>query len=93
MSEYLWDSHPPLLLKINTSKKTPPGNYEIFVTFTYSDGTQICVEKTAIPIHLKSSIERNQWKIAITGIIIAVTSPAWGSILSHFVTEYLLPLL
>jgi len=91
MSEYKWGSHPPLLLKLNTSEKTPSGDYEIFVIFTYSDGTDVCAEKTSISIHVRSSIERHQWKMAITAIIIAVTSPAWGEVLSHLVKTYILP--
>lgn len=91
MSEYKWGSHPPLLLTINTSEKAPSGDYEVFVIFTYSDGTDVSTEKTSIPIHVRSSIERHQWKIAITGIITAITSPAWGEVISHLVKTYILP--
>lgn len=91
MSEYKWESHPPLSLKLNTSEATPSGDYEIFVIFTYSDGIDVYTEKTSIPIHVRSSIERHQWKIAIIGIIIAVTSPVWGEVLSHLVKTYILP--
>lgn len=91
MSEYKWDSHPPILLKLNTSEKTPSGDYEISVILTYSDGKFVHTEKAFIPIHVKTLIERHQWKIAVIGLAIAVTSPMWGEVLSHLVRTHVLP--
>jgi hypothetical protein len=77
---------------LNTYKKAKSGNYVVNFIFTYSvDGKEYFVTEKEAHIHLTSLIERHQWKIAIVGIIIALTSPGWGEILSNWVKTFIIP--
>ena len=92
LTETMVDSTPPILLHLNTYKKAKSGNYVVNFIFTYSvDGKEYFVTEKEAHIHLTSLIERHQWKIAIVGIIIALTSPGWGEILSNWVKTFIIP--
>lgn len=72
MPEHTWDGMPPLLLALNTSKKTPPGDYDIYLVLTYSARKQILTDQKKVTVHVKSAVERH-WKKA-TILAIAITA-------------------
>ena len=72
MCENMWDGLSPLLLKVNTSPKARPGDYEITLVLMYFDGTNIQADQKNVVVHVKDWIERNPIAIPIIGIIISV---------------------
>jgi len=64
----------PIVLTINTSKKAPPGDYDITFVFTYSDNQNIYQDFKTTPFHISSTWERNQLKFQIAAVSIALAS-------------------
>lgn len=71
ISEDEWDKEPPLLLKVNTAKNAPPGDYDITFAFTYSDSQNFYQDHKTVQFHISSWWERNQAWITIGATIVA----------------------
>lgn len=74
IGEWEWDGEPPLLLKLNTSKKARPGDYDITFTFTYGDAQNLAQDYKTTGFHVSSWWERNELWLAILAILIALAS-------------------
>jgi hypothetical protein len=64
----------PILLKLNTSKTAPSGDYDITFVFTYSDNQSMYQSYETTQFHISSLWERNQLWITITAASIAFVS-------------------
>ena len=74
MSENSWDDYPPILLTIITNKKAPKGDYDIYLTFTYSIQGNLSQDQKVVQFHINNWWERNQGWIGIIGAFIAIVS-------------------
>ncbi len=74
MAESAWDTHPPLLVQLNTSPKAPSGDYYISLVFTYGNSENILQDSQTTQIHVNSWWERNQGWVSFLGILIALLS-------------------
>ena len=70
MSESKWDDYPPLLLKLNTDKKAPSGDYNIGLAFTYTTEDEVDINKETMNIHITSWTDRHGRTSIIIGIAV-----------------------
>lgn len=70
--EFDFGDHPPLIIKVPTSKDQDPGDYEIKNVFTYSQNNQIKASRENLTVHVNTWIERRAKMLKIATIIIAV---------------------
>jgi primosomal replication protein N len=76
----------PFLLKINTRKKIPKGDYTIHMAFTYSDGQEMATDQKAVTVHVTDFVEKHSMLInmaAIIGTIVTVVGFVLPFILSY----------
>lgn len=93
VAEMRHDGLPPIYLKLNSSKKSPSGDYEINFNFTYIDDNKIYLNKETVKIHVKSWIEIRQGllqKIAISLGLVALFSGIVQTI--YTVLQYFKPI-
>jgi hypothetical protein len=67
-SEKLADGFPPLLLKLNTSRRAERGDYDVDITFTYSDGTDLATDHKRVTIHVTDWNEKHGRTLGIIGL-------------------------
>jgi hypothetical protein len=82
MSETMSNSIPFLLLKINTTKSAPPGDYDITFVFTYSDNQSIYQDYKTAQFHISSLWERIELRLQIGAVSIALVSLVTGAVFS-----------
>jgi len=90
MAEGKWDNLPPIFLTLNTSKKTPPGNYDVNLVLTYSEEEEIRIDNKKVQVHVKSPAEKHWKKVTIIAISLAILSliaTNWNTIMNLFPTE------
>lgn len=72
-----YDGLAPFVLRINTRKKVPKGDYTIDLTFTYSDGQEIAIDYKAVKVHVTDTAEKHSFLIflmTIAGTIIGAAA-------------------
>jgi hypothetical protein len=74
MAENIWDDEPPLLLRMNTSKKARSGDYDVTFTFTYGKEESLWQDYKTVGLHIKSRWERNQGWVVPIGVIFGFLS-------------------
>jgi len=89
ISEYTWDSHAPMYIKIPTDPKLKAGDYEISFIFTYSDGIDLGADKEKVIVHVNSWVERYSFYIAITAILVAILAIPYLDSISNFIWDLL----
>jgi hypothetical protein len=72
----------PILLKLNTSKTAPSGNYDITFVFTYGDDQNMYQDYKTTQFHISNFWERKQLWFQITAVLIALASLLTGAIFS-----------
>jgi hypothetical protein len=58
-----YDGLAPFVLRINTRKKIPKGDYTIDITFTYSDGQEMATDFEAVKVHVTDFAEKHSFVI------------------------------
>ena len=74
LSEMMHDNHPPMLLRVNTSKNSRPGDHDIYLTLIYGDDdSELKMDQKAVRFHVNSWVERHskalQWIIVLLGLL------------------------
>jgi hypothetical protein len=76
-AERNYDELAPFVLRINTRKKIPRGDYVIDLTFTYSDGQEIATDYKDVKVHVTDTAEKHSFLIflmTIAGTIIGAAA-------------------
>jgi hypothetical protein len=74
MAELKWDDHPPALVKLNTDKEAPSGDYDIGLALSYSSGDDIEITKETVKVHIRNWVERHP---RIVGVSVVATIAAF----------------
>lgn len=78
VSEHDENGEPPILINLNTVKGAKSGDYQVRLTFTYGNETNLKQGSQEIQFHVLSGWERfeEQWqaRVTIIGIIVAVVA-------------------
>lgn len=88
MSERKIFEKPPIYLSMNIAKNATPGDREVEIVFTYTDGIKWYQDKEKITIHVNNQVEENRQTLfillALIGILLSFssTSEKFGLILS-----------
>lgn len=85
LAEMRHDGLPPMFMKLNSSKKTPSGDYEINFSFTYIDDNNIYLNTKAIKIHVKSKLEI----YGIFGLIMSFVAFVLSLNITRMIIDYL----
>lgn len=64
--------HAPIEIRIKTSEDCPPGDYDIPLTFTYTDVTEVRQSTVTPTVHVMSWYERNRAEIAVAGVFVGL---------------------
>ena len=72
----------PILLKLNTSKTAPPGDYDITFIFTYGDEQNMSQDYKTTQFHISSWWERAQLWFQIAVVSVALLSLLTGAVFS-----------
>lgn len=93
LSEMTHDKHPPMLLRLKTSKNGRSGDHDVFLTLVYGDdGSELKMDQKVVRFHVNSWIERHskglQWTAVGLGItaLIAEVIQAIYAILTYYLT-------
>ena len=71
-SEHDQDGEPPILINLNTVKGAVSGHYQVQLTFTYGNETNLKQDYKEIQFHVISNWERSQQRwVTIGGLIVA----------------------
>jgi hypothetical protein len=71
MGEWNWNGNPPILVSLNTRRDTPGGGYQVALTFTYGNETNLKQDFKIVEFHVKSSWERWEPRLVVAGAVIA----------------------
>jgi len=85
LAEMRHDGLPPMFMKLNSSKKTPSGDYEINFNFTYIDDNNIYLDKKTIKIHVKNKLEI----YGIYGLILSFVAFVFSLSITRMIIDYL----
>ncbi|TKX86140.1 hypothetical protein EXE43_09930 [Halorubrum sp. SS5] len=67
----------PVQVQINSSKTTPPGDYDFTFTLSYEDDKgEVRQTQQTTSIHVNSWVERNRKTLRVIGLIVALVSVA-----------------
>ena len=72
LAEMRHDGLSPMYMKLNSSKETPSGDYEINFNFTYIDDDKIYLDQKAVKIHISSWSERHLTITTLVGLLLAL---------------------
>jgi len=75
-AERMYDDVAPFVLKINTKKKVPKGDYTIDMAFTYSDGQEMATDQKAVTVHVTDFVEKHSMLISLAAIIGTIVTVA-----------------
>lgn len=93
IAETRHDGLPPIFMKLNSSKKTQSGDYEINFNFTYIDDNNVYLNKKTVKIHVKNWIEIHQKRLQWVACIVGFTALISGIIQTIFtVLQYYKPI-
>jgi len=71
MGETNWNGNPPILVKLNTRKGASAGDYQVKLTFTYGNETNLKQDFKTVEFHVKSSWEWWEPRLVVSGAVIA----------------------
>lgn len=75
MSERRIFEKPPIYISMNIAKEATPGDREVYLVFTYTDGIKWYQDKEEIMIHVNNPIEENRIVLLIILAILAFSFP------------------
>jgi hypothetical protein len=71
-----YDGLAPFVLRINTRKKIPKGDYTIDITFTYSDGQELATDYKAVKVHVTDFAEKHSFVIFLMTLAATIIGAA-----------------
>ncbi len=71
MGEWNWNGNPPILVKLNTRRDAPSGDYQVSLIFTYGNDTNPKQAFDVVQFHVKSTWDRWEPRVVVAGSVIA----------------------